>query len=436
MTYTDALAFWYGRMNYEVRSATPADLKLERMRALLKRLNDPQERFRSVHITGTKGKGSTAAMLSAILQASGYRVGLFTSPHLCHVEERTQINNVPISPAELSARMAEIADAVHQLGQTPFPPPTFFEIGTALGFLHFAYRRVDVAVVEVGLGGRFDSTNVIRPLVSVITSVGLDHMAQLGNSLEAIAYQKAGIIKSRVPVISGVTDEGPRRIIQTVAAEMNAPLDQLDRDFRYRYSPGDPPSAEIMTRCGDTGQVRLKLLGEHQAANAAVAVAAVERLRTLGLTIPRQAVAAGLSSVDWPARVEVVSRHPIVILDTAHNTPSIIALVKTLRETFRPSGRRRLVFAVSHDKAYSEMLAQLAEYFDEFHFCRYDNARSVSPEVLAACLHSLASGRSIQTHDNSRTAWRVVRSQASPQDLIAITGSVFLAGELMDMIRS
>ena len=213
MTYDEALAFWYGRINYEVRSAGPGDLKLERMRALLRLLGDPHDRVRLVHVTGTKGKGSTCAMLASVLRAAGYRVGLFTSPHLEHVEERIQVDGVPISHAELAARMEEVAAAVRQL-EGGGPPITFFEIGTALGFLHFWYRRCDIAVIEVGLGGRFDSTNVCSPLVSVITNVGLDHTAQLGKTLEEIAYQKAGIIKRGVPVVSGVTQDGPRAVIR------------------------------------------------------------------------------------------------------------------------------------------------------------------------------------------------------------------------------
>ena len=191
MTYPEALAFWYARINYEVRAAAPADLKLERMRALLRRVGDPHDRVRLVHVTGTKGKGSTAAMIAAIGRAAGHRVGLFTSPHLTDVRERIQVDGAPITEAELAARMAELAPAVAAMDVDGFAPPTFFEIGTALGFLHFAYRRCDLAVIEVGLGGRFDSTNVCRPLVSVVTSVGLDHTTQLGNTVEAIAYQTA-----------------------------------------------------------------------------------------------------------------------------------------------------------------------------------------------------------------------------------------------------
>ena len=201
MTYDDAIAFWYGRINYEVRAAAPGDFKLERMQALLHLLGDPHLRLPLVHITGTKGKGSTAAMIASILRCAGLRVGLFTSPHLTHVEERIQIDGVPIARAELAALMAEVAAATCELeADRLLPKITFFEIGTALGFLYFARRGCEVAAIEVGLGGRFDSTNVCSPRVAVITNVGFDHMAQLGGTLEAIAFEKGGIVKPGVPV--------------------------------------------------------------------------------------------------------------------------------------------------------------------------------------------------------------------------------------------
>ena len=242
MTYDDALAFWYERINYEVRSAKPGDLKLElHARASAPARRSARAAVRLVHVTGTKGKGSTCAMLASVLQAAGYRVGLFTSPHLTHVEERMQVNRAPISPAELTALMDDVAPAVRAMeADAKYPSPTFFEIGTALGFLHFVRRRCEVAVIEVGLGGRFDSTNVCRPLVSVITNVGFDHLAQLGHTLEAIAYQKAGIIKRHVPVVSGVVQPGPREVVRQVAAEMDAPLWEVDRPPTPLAASGRP----------------------------------------------------------------------------------------------------------------------------------------------------------------------------------------------------
>lgn len=436
MTYDEATAFWYGRVNYEVRSATDADLKLERMRALLRLLGDPHDRLRIVHVTGTKGKGSTAAMVAGGLRAAGYRVGLFTSPHLVDVEERVRVDGVPISRPEFAARMAEIAAAVRHLDAGPWPPPTFFEISTALGFSHFVCRRAEVAVVEVGLGGRFDSTNVCRPVVAVITCVGLDHTAQLGDTLEAIAYQKAGIIKPRVPVVSGETEPGPRAVIERVARETGSRLVQAGRDFGHDYFSDGPdrvPHVRVSTaRSAET--FRLGLLGSHQAANAAVAVAALEVLRGAGFHLPDSAVAAGLANVDWPARIEVVARRPVVVLDCAHNVPSAEALVRTLRESVPVAGRKVVVFAVSADKQFSDMLRILAGYFDHFHLCRYgNNPRCVPPEKLADVLGERAPAT---VHPTAATAWAAARTAAGPDDLVCVTGSVFLAGELQAAVRA
>lgn len=429
MTYNEALAFWFGRINYEVRSARPGDFKLERMRALLQLLGNPHHRVRLIHVTGTKGKGSTCAMLAAILREAGYRVGLFTSPHLEHVEERIQVDGVPITHAELAARMGEVAVAVRMLEDGRLPGITFFEIGTALGFLHFCYRRCDIAVIEVGLGGRFDSTNVCHPLVSVITNVGLDHMAQLGHTLEAIAYQKAGIIKRRVPVVSGVTQDGPREVIRRVAAEMNAPL----------WEPtlaSVPAMASVPAVASGRSQPAVPgLPGPHQRANAAIAVAVVERLRAAGMPISDSAITGGLAAVRWPARIELISRNPTIILDTAHNVPSVETLIATLRESFSVPGCAVIVFAVSSDKQYHEMLRLLAGYFDHFHLTRYGNPRCVPPEKLAAVLAEVAPGKPFTTHATAGEAWMAARSAASENDLLCITGSVFLAGELRPLLR-
>lgn len=437
MTYPEALAFWYARINYEVRAAEPGDLKLERMRALLRRAGDPHERVRLVHVTGTKGKGSTSAMLAAVLRASGFCVGLFTSPHLTDVRERIQVDSEPISEAELAARVAELAPAVAAMDADGFPPPTFFEIGTALGFLHFAYRRCDLAVIEVGLGGRFDSTNVCRPLVSVVTSVGLDHTAQLGSTAEAIAYQKAGIIKRNVPVVSGVTEPGPRAVVRRVAHELNAPLWERGRDFWYfRPSSFGNHAVTIATPRCRYHSLRLALLGEHQAHNAALAVAAADLLRDTGLSVPQSAVATGLAEVCWPGRVEVVSRSPAVVLDTAHNVPSAEALVKTLAEAFPAARRKAVVFAVSSDKPVADILRALAGYFDHFHLTRYGiNPRCVPPAEAAKVLATVAHAAQATVHPTAAAAWTAARADAGSDDLVCVTGSVFLAGELLPLVR-
>jgi dihydrofolate synthase/folylpolyglutamate synthase len=438
LSYDDALAFWYGHVNYEQRNPKPGDLKLDRMRELMRRLGDPQDRLRIVHVAGSKGKGSTAAMLSAIFRRAGYRTGLFTSPHLCRVEERIQVDDEPISREELTALLGDVRAVVAGWRGTE---PTFFEIATALGFLHFRRRRVEAAVVEVGLGGRFDSTNVCRPALAVITSISLDHVQQLGDHLASIAGEKAGIIKPGRPVVSGATAPEARAVIERVARERRAPLRQLGADFRYDHVPGRVTADEaVPPRLRVQGEPRsrhewmeLGLLGEHQAANAAVAVSAVEVLRGLGWHVGEAAVAAGLAGVRWPARMEVVGRQPLVVLDCAHNVASAEALVETLHSTF-PPGRRWLVFAGSGDKDIAGMLRVLAPHFAHAYLTRYaGSARAMPPEELAAVLRGVAD----LPHSVCQTAaeaWRAARARAGPDDLICVTGSVFLAGELRSTI--
>lgn len=438
MTYEEALAFWFARINYEVRVPKPGDLKLDRMRALLESLGNPHRRLRLVHVAGSKGKGSTSAMLATILQRAGYRTGLFTSPHLSRVEERFQVDGQPIAADELTALLTEIRDVLERRSE----PPTFFEIATAVGFLHFARRRAEVAVIEVGLGGRFDSTNVCRPLVSVITSISYDHTQQLGPRLGQIAMEKAGIVKAGVPCVSGATPEEAREVIASICTERGAPLEALSRDFRYAYQPGKvSPEADndrrarvqVVTQRKTWPWLELGLLGEHQAANAAVALACVEHLRHAGLQIADSATAAGLAEVEWPARLEVLGRRPLVVLDCAHNVASAESLRDTLRDSF-PECRRLLIFAGSSDKDLAGMLRVLAPLFTHIFLTRFRNSpRGVPPEQLAGELQRCANVAHTLC-DTPAGAWSAATAAAAPGDLICITGSVFLAGELRPLL--
>src|SRR5262249_37474386 len=239
--YEQALAFWYGRVNYEQRVPAPGDFKLDRMRTLLRLLGEPHERLRIVHVAGSKGKGSTAAMLASILRQAGYRTGLFTSPHLCRIEERIQVDGAPITPAELTTLIEEVRAVVLVLdARTPDTQGvTFFEVATAVGFLHFVRRQVEVAVLEVGLGGRLDSTNVCRrPLVALLTSISFDHTRQLGNTLASIAQEQAGIVKPGRPALSGARVPEARQVIERICRERRAPLRQLGVDIHFTHEPG------------------------------------------------------------------------------------------------------------------------------------------------------------------------------------------------------
>ena len=449
-----ARRFLHGRIDYERARTVPyrtRTFKLDRMRELLDRLGNPQRALPAVHVAGTKGKGSTAAMIGAVLRASGYRIGVFTSPHFDRVEERLAIDGQPCTRAELVALVGQLAPAVEAMDKAagacspPEDGPTYFEVITAMAMLHFAGRKVDLAVLEVGLGGRLDSTNVCRPLVSVITSISLDHTRQLGNTLESIAGEKAGIIKPGVPVVSGVTDSGPREVIREACRRLGCRLVELGVDFDFDYRPPRrldlaPAMGNIDFRQNHPGPepscrgVSLSLLGRHQAANAAVALAALAELRRNGLTIPEEAIRAGMRELDWPGRVELIARQPAVVIDSAHNVASIDALVRVLDESFSPR-RRLLLFATTHEKDVRGMLSRLVGEFDQVLLTRYlNNPRSVPPEELGAVVAELT-GRQPHLCQTPAQAWEQVRAAAEPEDLICVTGSFFIAAEIRPLIR-
>ena len=446
--YQAALAFLYGRIDYERALAMPygsRELKLDRMRELLRRLGNPQDRLAIVHVAGTKGKGSTSAMIAAALSAAGYSTGLYTSPHLDRLEERFQVDGKPCAADELVELTDSLRPVVAEMDREASDVaadetgPTYFELTTAIGLLHFVRRRVDAAVLEVGLGGRLDSTNVCSPRLTIITSISFDHMKQLGNTLEAIAREKAGIVKPGVTMISGVTSAGPRHEIEEICRNREAPLVQLGRDFDFAYHPAAhsdesaQPSIDFVSHTQGREQfrrgVKLGLLGAHQGANAAVALAALDQLTSQGWTVPDAAVRRGLADVRWPARVEVVARRPTVILDAAHNVASIAALVQTLRESFT-ARRRILVFATTRDKQVCEMLAVLLPHFDHVILTRYDNnPRGLPPDELAGLAKPVADAP-IQVCPNPESAWRAACELASDDDLICVTGSFFIAAEM------
>jgi dihydrofolate synthase / folylpolyglutamate synthase len=451
-----AAEFLLGRIDYERTRSMPYDpwrLGLERMQRLLAMLDHPQRDLPIVHVAGTKGKGSTSAMIAASLTAAGYRTGLFTSPHLDHVGERMTVDGQASSEQQLAELVDTLRPAIETLDRqlaaegAAVGGPTYFEIITAAALLHFAREKADAVVLEVGLGGRLDATTACTPRVSVITSISFDHMQQLGHTLAAIAGEKAGIIKPGVPVISGVTLDEPRNVIRDVCRAQGCRLLELGRDFDFRYDP--PVHLEEGPHCGRLdfragmeqlasapqaslqGNVDLNLPGRHQAANAAVALATLDELIGQGWRIPAAAVRRALAAVRWPARVEVVARRPAVVLDAAHNVASIEALLETLRESFQVR-ERRLIFATTLEKDVRGMLARLLApaNFDEIVFTQYlENPRAVPAAELQALAAEL-DGRRRPTFATPREAWEAVRRGSRLDDLICITGSFFIAAEM------
>lgn len=445
-----AFDFLHSRVNYERACQFPyqdRDLQLGRMRELLRRLGNPQDRLRIIHVAGTKGKGSTTVMLAAILSAAGYRTGAFTSPHLNRVEERIAVDGRACTTEEFVALVQRVQPAVLAMEREGANAgPTYFEITTAMALLHFVQCQAEVAVLEVGLGGRLDSTNVCRPEVAVITSISLDHTEQLGTTLEAIAREKGGIIKPGIPVISGVTASGPRQVLRDLCRERGCSLRELQQDFDFHYRP--PRDLQQGTAHGEVDfraptldgwaelpGLKLGLLGRHQAANAAVALATLATLRQAGWTIPEEAARRGLAEVVWPARVEIVARRPVIVLDAAHNRASIEALLAVLEESFAPA-RRGLIFATTQGKDLRGMLQGLVGAFDRIVFTRYrNNPRSVPPEELQALARELG-GQDHPICASPAEAWAQMSRWAQADDLICITGSFYLAAEIRLQLAS
>lgn len=442
--YQERLDYLYGRLDYE-RVGMPrglADFGLGRMRRLLARLGDPQRGLRIVHIAGTKGKGSTAAMTAAALSASGVATGLYTSPHLDSLEERYQIDGAPISPRDLLALVDEVRTAVDAMEEAGRPGATFFEITTAMALLYFARRKVGAVVLEVGMGGRLDSTNVVRPLVSVVTSIALDHTRQLGDTLAAIAGEKAGIFKRRTPAVSGVQEAEPRAVVRRVAAARLCPFREIDVDFHYQAFDPVPPlhrptpgKAAVKTWRTDWGLMDVPLLGSHQAHNLAVCLATLDALAEAepSLAVDRETVAKGLAGLTWPARVEVMGSRPWLVVDGAHNVASALALADTLRKHF-PDVPRTLVFGTTREKDLEGQLRALLPMFETRIATQYaHNPRAVTAEETAAAAEAV-DGLPMTAIRDPAEALAAARRLAGPDGLICVTGSLFLAAEARAII--
>jgi dihydrofolate synthase/folylpolyglutamate synthase len=458
-----AVELWLdGRINHE-RTATPGHWGLERMRRLLELLDNPQHDLPVVHVAGTKGKGSTVAMLAAMLDASGYRVGRYMSPHVHQLEERIAVSGEQITAFELVSVWRPVRQAVEQMDADSATEgrrgPTWFEILTAMALLHFRRQQVDLAVLETGLGGRLDATNVCEPLLSVITSISLDHMRELGGTVPEIAREKAGIIKPHRPVLCGVRDRDARTVIEEVAAQQQAPLVMIDRDFaveaalepetadrfprhlpRHRIRIAPSPTLRFQLpedALGDNDVYELRMIGRHQAENAALAMAAAAVLHQSGYPVSWRGVRQALQTVQLPARIEQFGTQPRLIVDAAHNAASMQSLFQTLPAEVEQGGSRVLVFAASADKQLPEMLAAAAGWADQLVLTRYSTsvraasleelrgaATQAVPHLLPGCLEQA----------DPLVATREACHRAGPGGMVCIAGSFFLAAEVRAML--
>jgi dihydrofolate synthase/folylpolyglutamate synthase len=400
-------------------------MKLERMHALLANLSHPERRFPAMLVAGTKGKGSTVAMVSACLQIAGYRTGRYTSPHLVNWRERTCIDSVPISTDEVVALAEPIRQAADKL-PSGLDVPTTFEIGTAFAFVHFAQQQVDIAVVEVGTGGRFDATNLVEPAVSVITPISYDHTPTLGSTLASIAWHKAGIMRPHRPAISAPQVAEARATIEREASRVGALLEEVGREWRWARSG-------VRTRISSTLaafhpiDVEIALLGDHQRDNATAAVAA---LHALGWRVTEQAIHTGLQTVDWPGRLQVMAQRPLLVLDGAHNVGSAEVVRRALDSDFT-FDRLNLVLGLTEGKDALGLLRLLGPRADRVFLTRSRHERSADPATLEPLVRAAAPEAAVATFPDAPAAIEAALAAAHTDDMVLVTGSLFLVGEAL-----
>lgn len=396
---------------------------LNRITRLLELLGHPQERLRIVHIAGSKGKGSTAALIASILSCAGYKTGLFTSPHLITPRERCRIDGELISEADVARCIAQMKTAIDEVSRLEFGRVSFFEIYTALAFCYFADKAADFAVVEVGLGGRLDATNVVNPVATVITPIGLEHTAILGETHTAIAAEKAEIIKPGCPLALAPQVAEAQAVFEKVAAERNAPIIAAKASCRVCDAPTEPIGQHF--DAADYPGLFMPLLGEHQRVNAATAIAGIECLKQRGYAIPRENVYQGIAQVKWPGRMQVIQKSPIVLLDGAHSPDAMRLLCREIRRNFRYN---RLIFVVSlmRDKAVKQVGEIVCQDADAVIVTEVSD----NPRVMPA--HDIQRAwQTVTVCPTPKEALETALALASSTDLICVTGSLYLVGEVL-----
>ncbi len=439
-SYEEAIDFLDRSVNYEERtdwSYTPAELKLNRIRRLLDHLGNPHHAFRSIHIAGTKGKGSTAAMLERCLRETGQTTGLFTSPHLLTPRERIRVDGEPIPEDDFRRVMGAMKDYISARREAQGKPPTYFEILTALGLEHFRRRGVDRACVEVGLGGRLDSTNVLEPEACVITSIGYDHQDKLGDTIGEIASEKAGILKPEVPVILGRQNyREPVNLTRNMAADLDCPLMEVGRDTELldrrplRLSSDGRPGWNFVLQIDDREprSFTIPLAGAHQVSNAETAVAVLHALQARGtLHIRDEHIERGLRRARCPGRVEFIDGTPPVVLDAAHTVESVRSLASAL-DTHFAERSPWLIFGCSADKDLPGMMAELGGTCSRFTAVRAESPRAADAERVAGAARQ-AGLPQVDTAASVAAAVRRALAEDHPQKLVCIAGSFYVAGE-------
>jgi len=437
MTYQQAIDYLSSYTDYEVvprLAHNAANYDLRRVEELLSRLGNPHLKASSVHIAGTNGKGSTAAMIASVLTTSGYTTGLYTSPHLHTWRERIKVDEELISEVELAALVERLKPEVEAVNQRAiYGRLTTFELLTVLAFAHFVTKGGDFQVLEVGMGGKFDATNVINPEVSIITSISLDHTEVLGNSLAEITAEKAGIIKPRSIVATSPQPDEAAQVIEESCLSAGAQLVRVGSDVSWRSLSSDLNHQRFCVAGRlDNYELSIPLLGQHQLTNAATAVAALEVLAEKGFNISRDSITNGLTQVSWPGRLQILSRHPFIVVDGAHNPDAAQRLRESLERYF-DFDRAILVIGASDDKDIAGITTQLVPLFNKVIVTRSHHPRPMAPAAIVA--EFTKHGVEAQVMDNVPSALSEALAQAGERDLICVTGSLFVIAEVIEQIN-
>jgi len=442
MTYLQVIKYLESFINYEKATEYPykESLKLERIGGFLKTVGNPQDRLRCIHVAGSKGKGSTCAFITYILREAGYRVGLYTSPHLSDFRERIRVleprgaarsskNEFEgmISRESLRGLVERLKPAIEAYNhKSKYGPLSFFEVYTALAFIYFLEKRVDFAVLETGLGGRLDATNVVHPLVCAITPISYEHTQKLGNTLEEIAGEKSGIIKGRGQIVISAPQENiAMRVIKAKCKAMNARIYSVGKEIKYMPQKG---YFSVKGRLHNYSGLSVNLIGRHQLINAAVAIGLAEGLKEKGVTIASEAIKNGIATTVWPGRCEIVKRKPFVVLDGAQNLASAATLKKAIQENFRYR-KLILVLGISSDKDIKGICAQLSSLAEKIILTRANSPRAVAPHILAGFFQDKENYLAANVKQAQELSFRL----AGKEDLILVSGSLFVVGEFRNV---
>lgn len=444
--YEEALDFLYSFIDYSLKRNfrnAAEKFNLVRMRNFMSLLGDPQQDYEIIHVAGTKGKGSVSSLCASTLLAEGYQVGLYTSPHMVRFTERIKIDDQEISKEDVVKIIEQLKPITEKV-----PDITTFELMTAMAFLYFSQKEVDYGVFEVGLGGRLDATNIVTPLVSVITSISYDHVKILGDTLSEIAFEKGGIIKEGIPVVVAPQKEEARLKLEQIAQERNAPMIQVGRDYLYAadshslqsqhfllWTPDEQPMVDEFIESGGRDiwsplRLRIPLLGFHQVENAATAYAALKTAEKLGLTLSQDAYREGFSRVHWPGRMEVINHNPTILLDSAHNRYSALRLRQSLDDYF-PGLPVIMVFGASEDKDIEGMFQELLPRVRRVITTQSIHPRAIEAEELEELAHRF--GRSALAVKPVEDALELALQEAGLEAVILVTGSIFVVAAVKEI---